>query len=473
MPRYAVLISAEEYVHFSRTAFCHADAHLLLETLTKECDYDAKHVLHLALRPDLDETPRSILESVSKTVEGSTQGDTILFYFAGHGHKAKNGKTYLIVPTSVPDLFEETAIQLDDISDLLRRNDRICVRLFDACHSGADVRAPGGVDASGFIRDVTHDSSGWLTLAACREDQSSISDPALGQGVFTYYLAQYISSLANGDEVLPELLKINIVQKIIDHSARLGFQQTPTLNASISGNVSVATRRVRASVTDAVSPNFEQLKASIRRLTEVPDIVTTSYLSEALVSLKTVFESTMSNRSLPISPFKAGPVIRSSMIPAGMQKPVVQFAIRQSLVSRHSFERTENNTNPWASTGIGMYFGAERDVSYSTFQVDSLPESAVVLSAKGDGRCVPDVEVLLYVIPLQLSVCLLISAFARGWPPDTEEVHLLCHTYGTLKPGEGASSNGNLALTAAKHISNKLRDLIERRVAQLERELKQ
>jgi len=80
-------------------------------TLTQKCDFATQHTLHLNLTPKEQQTPAEILGKIQETVNGSREGDTILFYFAGHGHFT-NGKSFLILPGTISGEYETTAILL-------------------------------------------------------------------------------------------------------------------------------------------------------------------------------------------------------------------------------------------------------------------------------------------------------------------------------------------------------------------------
>lgn len=243
MTRYAIIMSVENYKHFTPTKFTHADSDLIYNTLTKTCDYAEQHAIIFKLSPNDSKSPSEILSEIKSAVLNSTSGDSILFYFAGHGHY-QEGKAYLILPDTAPGAYETTALMLDDLSNELRVRERSCFRLFDACHSGIDVRdGEDKPNSQDFIRSVNHDASGWVTLAACKEDQFSISDPKIGHGLFTHYLCEEIASFKPDEPIYPEILKVQITDKVLEHSKTLGNIQTLTLNASISGNISIATRR--------------------------------------------------------------------------------------------------------------------------------------------------------------------------------------------------------------------------------------
>lgn len=481
MTRYAIILSIEDYVEFPRTPFCHADAALLYTTLTDRCDYALQHILLLKLDPSSDETPANILDRIKQTIDGSKRGDTILFYFAGHGHRTQDNKTYLILPKTVHGTYEKTALALDDVSNRLRQPDRPCFRMFDACHSGADVR-DGSVspDSAGFVRAVTHDPTGWVTLAACREDQYSASDSDIGQGIFTHYVCDFIQSAKVNEEIFPELVKIGIVDKVVEHAKKRGCSQTPTLNASISGNISLATRRVDTSRKQEGGDDEKEvvLQERIAKLRAVPDIISPDFLREALQYLVEATRKELEGIGDLVTGISVGSPIAASEIPDGMQRAVVVFAQRQGVHSRHELRRWEEEVEEpqpiWASAVVlASLFPAKKrkHVHYDIRQPTSMPESAVVIELAGDGRCIPGVKVLVYAIPLQLTVCLLVSAFRQGWPPNEDTLELLCHSHDTLKPGHTSEHVRGLAPLAVKRIIENLRQCIASRVNELEKEL--
>lgn len=286
MTRYAIIMSVENYKRFSPTKFTHADSDLIYHTLTKMCDYAEQHVIILKLSPIDSKSPPEILSEIKAAVSNSTSGDSILFYFAGHGHY-QEGKTYLILPDTVPGAYETTALMIDDLSNELRVRERSCFRLFDACHSGLDVRdGEDKPNSQDFIRSINHDASGWVTLAACKEDQFSISDPEIGHGLFTNYLCDEISAISPDEPIYPEILKVKITDKVLEHSKTLGYSQTPTLNASISGNISIATRRatiVTSETDETIGENkTNSLDLRIARLMEIKDVLTNDHLENVL-----------------------------------------------------------------------------------------------------------------------------------------------------------------------------------------------
>ena len=140
MRRFGIIVATEKYAHFSPTPFCHADAKLLHSTLTSDLDYADQDVLLMLLDPSDTKYPSDVLAAIEGVVDKAKDGDTILFYYAGHGDYYDDD-AYLILPSTKPSDKKKTALPLRDISSRLRDGNRINVRIFDACHSGYDVRS--------------------------------------------------------------------------------------------------------------------------------------------------------------------------------------------------------------------------------------------------------------------------------------------------------------------------------------------
>ncbi len=235
MQRYAILISCEEYKNYNNIRFCHSDAILMEQTLVNYCDYEEKNLINIMLYPDSDEdSPKKILENIQQVIDKSNEGDTILFYFAGHG-LLDGDDAYLVLSNSCSSNIKDTALSIKELNQVLSKNNRANFRIFDACHSGIDTR---GVVTNSFNDLVS--GEGWITLASCSEKEESYPDPKLEQGIFTYCLTESIKEFKKGDFVFAEDLKVKICDKMFEWCMENYKTQTPTMNASVSGNMSIA-----------------------------------------------------------------------------------------------------------------------------------------------------------------------------------------------------------------------------------------
>lgn len=476
MTRYAIIISVERYLNFPQTKFAHADSELIHLTLTQRCDYAVQNTLKLILTPEEKKKPSEILNDINSVISGSESGDSILFYFAGHGHYIE-GSTYLILPCTVPSAYESTALALDDISKKLRQPQRACFRIFDACHSGIDVR-DGSIqpDSQAFTRAITHDASGWVTLAACREDQYSVSDPDIGHGIFTHYICDYISGLKADEPVLPELLKVKTVDKVLEHAKRLGYSQTPVLNASISGNISLAVRRAdlpKEKSREEEDDKKTDLFSRISNLRSIDDMFSKDSLEKVLQILVESFKEEFETKNEMQFEISTDSPISADLIPHSMHPSVVNFAKENGFKSQHELVRhVEEHEERLHVILSSLYMPKKHKVvKYYIRQSSDFPKSATILKLKGDSRCVPTIEVLIYVIPLQITTCMLVSSFRQGWFPREDELELICHSYKILKPDFKIDEIRKLASFAVERNLAKASKIVNNRVEQLEREL--
>ena len=474
MTRYAILLSVEDYSSFPRTPFADADAALLGRTLVEFCDYAEQHVTCLHLKPGEEHTPSSILDEVKEVASRLQPGDTMLFFFAGHGH-LQDEETFLVLPDSELDSIESTALPLRDLTAELRVAHCGCFRILDACHSGIDVRSGAGLDSQGFVDAVMRGlASGWVTLAACAENEFSVCDAEIGQGVFTHHLCEQIQATDEGKEILPEILKVEITPRVEEHALRIGNKQTPTFNASISGNLSLAVRRPHKEklVEEDVAvstPTLLERMTGLRAMKNILDEVNLKWLLHEL--------STQVERAIQADEFLKGAVEmedpeRAGSIPKQMHKTVVEFTRQQGLNVQHDHSRVEERVgNP---LDMAYLLGTKRrKVNYDVGQSHSLPPSATIVQVPGDGRCVPRVTVLVYVIPLQICCCLLVAGFRHTWSPSDDSLKAVFNGFRVLGPKDDNNEISKLAHFSVRKIREGMEEHVAQRVQLLEKELGQ
>ena len=236
MTRYAFLIGCEEYSNFSNIAFCEADVGLIEETLLDYCDYEYKNIKRIFQYKDCDDGPNIIYSKLQKMIDNTEKGDSILFYFAGHGVK-EDEKGYLLLADSKASDLQKTALDLAKINELLRKSNIDCFMILDACHSGIFSR---NAFISSII-DIVSDT-GCIRLASCSANEESYSYQEMQQGVFTYYLCEEIKKISFGEPIFIENLKIKVCKSVIEWGKKNSKIQTPTLNGQIVGNKAFAYR---------------------------------------------------------------------------------------------------------------------------------------------------------------------------------------------------------------------------------------
>lgn len=236
--RYAILISCEEYTNYSDVFYAFADAEEIISTLTGYCDYNLENILSIQLYPGCGENPTSIYQSIEIFFSKMKIEDTLLFYFAGHGHKAGE-KGYLLLPESTFENLPDTAIDIRELNEKFQKIGCNCFLLLDACHSGMQART---VIKSDSLLETIPKDTGCVTIAACSANEESYPDTNFEHGAFTYFLCEEIKKTPNNNDVLPEMLKLSVCRDVTDWAKRNSKVQTPTLIGQVVGNVSIATR---------------------------------------------------------------------------------------------------------------------------------------------------------------------------------------------------------------------------------------
>lgn len=238
MKRYAVMISCEEYKYYENISFCHNDLVLIQETLINFCDYNANNIVTGMIYIGSDENnPDYWYNEILNITNKMDADDTFLLYFAGHG-TVIGDDAFLLLSDSIMSRENETALSLSKINKILKDSNRINYRIIDACHSGKDVRS---VLSSGFISKVMEQQS-WATLASCGPTECSYPDSKLEQGIFTYNVSKIIEMWERNKDIIIEELKAKVAREMEKWCDTNGHSQRPTLNGSLIGNNSIATR---------------------------------------------------------------------------------------------------------------------------------------------------------------------------------------------------------------------------------------
>lgn len=235
--RYFVGLSCEDYSQYDNIYFCHSDLFLITQTLENYCDYEKDNICFSVVYLKSDESkPDYWYKELDNVVQKADEGDSILFYFAGHGI-SKDDDAYFLLPDTIRGKELSTALSLKKIKAILNKSKCSTFIILDACHSGVDAR-----DYSAFgVKQSSMDRS-WATLAACSENEKSFPDKDLEQGIFTYYVAKAIKEWEKNKEITIESIKEVVARNMDEWCRDKGISQHPTLNGSVVGIQSFAKR---------------------------------------------------------------------------------------------------------------------------------------------------------------------------------------------------------------------------------------
>ncbi|MBT4504605.1 MAG: DUF4384 domain-containing protein [Gemmatimonadetes bacterium] len=146
--KWAMLVGVGDYLHGTRMDLQGPpnDVRMMEEMLLSKYGYDPEHIKKLV---DLDATKANIVEGMENfLIAKSKPGDTVLFYFTGHGSRVpdldgdeSDGRDEVLCPTDVQPGVPGNEILDDELKALLDRIQATDVTVvLDACHSGTGTR---------------------------------------------------------------------------------------------------------------------------------------------------------------------------------------------------------------------------------------------------------------------------------------------------------------------------------------------
>jgi hypothetical protein len=390
MRRFAIFLSCERYANYTNTDYCHSDSDSLKSVLTEKCDYPKENILQIKLNPEENQEATQILSEIDSLLQRSEIGDTILFFYAGHG-LAVNGESYLILPgTKVFDVTT-SSLALRDIHYYLSANQRLNVRIFDCCHSGENIReATPSLDSNEFIRTILSEGGeGIITFSSCALNEKSYVDEDIKQGAFTAALVNAIASIPENNPVFIESLKLDVCNRVQKWSEERNKKQTPTLTVHINGNMPIGFMKTadrQISSTEAVvEVSFEDRLNRFRSM----EVVTEKFYPVLLQSIG-ILSTEVERQGVNFNYYGMGidikPPSGCESIPNELERRIVLNMKDERTM--HTMEVVRNKRpNMNSLFGLSSIFNSppEYDVFYNLTQSSEMPECFVEAKLKSDG----------------------------------------------------------------------------------------
>ena len=150
-------------------------------------DKRAAYYAHSEVRSLTDDqaTPPSVLAAVNDATGRAKAGDTVVFFYAGHGVRGRDGRYYLASPAASLADLAGTAIAWADVAQALQRSRARVVVYLDACHSALAGEAFASNDDA-IAQIMSGAQAPMLVLAASKGRQFGEEMQGLGNGVFTH-----------------------------------------------------------------------------------------------------------------------------------------------------------------------------------------------------------------------------------------------------------------------------------------------
>ncbi len=248
--KYAIVVGIEHYRDrdIEQVHYAEADATELYRAITQapRNAYNPDNVeLRLSNRATLDELAACIRETFDKI----RSEDSLLFFFAGHGHADEIGGYLVPSDYRMDSELTTRALPIALLNEYLRsKKPESFIFLFDCCHSGwALDKIQVGYDRNAAratflqaeeVRKPITSGTGRVVICSSQEGEISKAFSELGHGLFTYYLLEGMrgNAVARGeDSVDVNGLYAYVAKEIHAYAKTRGFSQTPVMQGRVKG----------------------------------------------------------------------------------------------------------------------------------------------------------------------------------------------------------------------------------------------
>jgi hypothetical protein len=238
---FAVVVGVGKYLTMPALTFTDDDAHRFYAFL-KRPEGGALQDNQVTLLLDEDATRKNILAAMQEYFLRADENDVVMFYFSGHGLRGS------FLPVDYDG--HNNRLRHDEIRaifDQSKAKHKLCIA--DACHSGSlkydlmVAKGPAPISLDNYYKAFDESSGGIALLMSSNEEELSLEDHGLRQGVFTYYLLEGLKgdADANGDRLvtIQEIYQY-VAQKVRYFTSGI---QSPVLTGQFDVNMPVSWRR--------------------------------------------------------------------------------------------------------------------------------------------------------------------------------------------------------------------------------------
>ncbi|MBN1285898.1 MAG: caspase family protein [Anaerolineae bacterium] len=245
--RWAVLVGVNEYEdeYYSKLRFCINDVCMVRDQLIAG-GFDADRIVVITDDTQGKPTAGKILSTLRNVAGYTRSEDTILFYYSGHGDDGADDESYLIAHSGYHNVLGDTALPISRVKKILLEEApaRAKVMILDACKSGANIGRKGPkLMTEEFIRRVFKNAEGVAILSSSKQGELSYEWEERNLSAFTYYLLEALKGGADWDQkgfVTVQDASRYVLDGVEKWVVQRGWQQTPTFQASMVGDIILA-----------------------------------------------------------------------------------------------------------------------------------------------------------------------------------------------------------------------------------------
>ena len=178
---------------------------------------------------DAQASKDNILDGLDWITKETTSKDVAMVFLAGHGVNDPNGVYYFLPMNTDTENLRRTGLAFPDIKNTVAALAGKTLVFVDTCHSGNVMGTRRGVaDITEVVNELASAENGAVVFAASTGKQSSLEDPAWGNGAFSKALVEGISGKA--DYTRKGKITINMLDVYLSERVKelTKGKQTPT-----------------------------------------------------------------------------------------------------------------------------------------------------------------------------------------------------------------------------------------------------
>jgi hypothetical protein len=215
-----------------------------------------------------------IFDQLHELANGATEGDRLLFYFSGHGHRIDGVEDHFLVPQDVfSEAKPDALISMREVLAILEESPaKQKIIVLDACLSGPILlgKKLHAADFSDkFFAEYLASTKGVAVLSSSAADEASYEkSPNPKVSLFTFYFIQALRGdpAALDDKLLTVPTLFDYVSTLVKRDCKsYRLQQTPSLKTSATGTFVLADFRQSLVVASSVNLKAHPFNALVFR----------------------------------------------------------------------------------------------------------------------------------------------------------------------------------------------------------------